>query len=118
MNIEPAKIIAVRDEANIQDMGQKQAPAPSSDSINSNMSLDSQVVVGAIKPADRRTITGSYPGDSRADYSDAVDSSLAAIANPPGPRDAHTQTRLSSRTAPTDGPAIDNGGDSAAEIGD
>jgi len=35
--------------------------------INSGLSVGSQVTVGPIKPVDSKTITGSTPGDHRAD---------------------------------------------------
>jgi len=54
------------------------------------MGVGSQVNVGPIKPVDRKTITGSTPGDFRksGDYAKA---SVDEIANAGGPRDAAKQ---------------------------
>lgn len=63
--------------------------SPSSDSINSGMSIGSQIVLGAIKPVDRRTITGSTPGDFRAPNTGA--GITDQFMNAPGPRDPARQ---------------------------
>ena len=50
---------------------------------------DHQVNVGPIKPVDRKTITGSTPGDFRAKAADAV------LPNNPGPREQMGQQKSS-----------------------
>jgi hypothetical protein len=47
--------------------------------------VGSQVSVGPIKPVDRKTITGSYPGDSRSS-GDSAKAAMDHIANVGGPR--------------------------------
>lgn len=56
------------------------------DSGTSPYTVGSQVAVGPIKPVDRKTITGSYPGDSRSS-GDSVAGPMDAIKNPPAPRE-------------------------------
>jgi hypothetical protein len=56
----------------------------SSDSINSGMTCGSQVVVGPIRPVDRRTIEGSTPGDFRD--KESADFSTDSFKNQAGPR--------------------------------
>jgi hypothetical protein len=48
--------------------------------------VGSQVSVGPIKPVDRKTITGSYPGDSRSS-GDTAKAAMDVIANNGGPRE-------------------------------
>jgi len=57
-----------------------------------------------VRPVDFKTIEGSYAGDHRVPARDGVTSALDAIANPPGPRDAHTQAPLSGKQSPTTAP--------------
>jgi hypothetical protein len=62
------------------------APAKlTTDPATSPYTVGSQVTVGPIKPVDRKTITGSYPGDSRSS-GDTAKATMDAIANPPAPR--------------------------------
>src|ERR1700722_12789412 len=56
----------------------------------SGMAVNSPVAVSA-KPVDRRTIEGSYPGDTRAKAAPAV------MPNMPAPRTAVGQASLNSR---------------------
>ncbi|MGP0017947.1 MAG: hypothetical protein ACLPHP_05215 [Candidatus Sulfotelmatobacter sp.] len=60
--------------------------APSQDSINSGLTVGSQVVVGAIKPTDFSSIAGSYAGDHRSNPGDVAKSSLDKAADNGGPR--------------------------------
>jgi hypothetical protein len=62
---------------------QKMPGSPSSDSVTSGMTVGSQVNVGAIKPVDRKTIEGSYPGDSRSEDETDI---TAQFKNQAGPR--------------------------------
>lgn len=102
MNIAPAKLVNVADdgEKQIQDHGKTLAQAPSSDSINSNFGVPSQVSVGAVKPVDRKTVLGSYPGDSRRDVSDVADGAIAAVKAPPAPRQQMREAPLSGKESP------------------
>ena len=55
------------------------------DAGTSPYTVGSQVNVGPIKPVDRKTIQGSYPGDSRSS-GDSAKAAMDAIANNGGPR--------------------------------
>ena len=52
----------------------------------SGMSVGSQVVVGAMKPVDSKTLVGSYAGDHRIPAKDGVTATLDALKNAGGPR--------------------------------
>jgi hypothetical protein len=63
------------------------APAKlTTDPASSPYTVGSQITVGPIRPVDRKTITGSYPGDSRSS-GDTAKASMDAIANNGGPRE-------------------------------
>jgi hypothetical protein len=51
--------------------------------------VSSQIVVGEVKPVDRRTVTGSYNGKTVGydAVGDPVKAVMDQIANPPGPRE-------------------------------
>jgi hypothetical protein len=55
------------------------------DPATSPYTTTSQVVVGPIRPVDRKTVTGSYPGDSRSS-GDTAKAAMDQIANVGGPR--------------------------------
>lgn len=59
---------------------------PSADSVNSGMSVASPIPAVTIKPVDRKTIQGSYPGDSR--YPNTGAGITDQFHTCPGPRDA------------------------------
>jgi hypothetical protein len=60
---------------------------PSSDSINSGMSVGSQLPTITTTPVDRKTIVGSTPGDHRIPAKDGVtDALLQASGSGKGPR--------------------------------
>ena len=62
-------------------------PSPSSDSISSNFAVASVLPTAVtVKPVDRLTLQGSYPGDSRANPGDTAKASLDAAADNGGPR--------------------------------
>ena len=91
-------LIQTSDDKAVSKLGQPISPAaPSSDSINGGMGVSSVVPV-SVKPVDRKTITGSYSGDSRADYSSASDAAISKIANPPNPRERVGQFPLGKNT--------------------
>lgn len=81
----PASLEQTAVDDQVSSLGQKQRPEPSSDSINSGLSVTSQVPNPIARPVDRRTIEGSTPGDFRSG-GDTAASSIAAISNAPGPR--------------------------------
>ena len=61
-----------------------------------------QMSVGApvapvVRPVDRKTLEGSYPGDTRAHAHDAV------LPNQPGPRDPKGQAQLNGKLRSLDG---------------
>ena len=58
--------------------------AANTGTINSGLSCGSQIPPIVVKPVDRKTITGSIPGDHRAQGA-PID--MASIANPPAPRE-------------------------------
>ena len=62
---------------------------PASDSINSGFAVASPIPAVTIKPVDRKTLQGSYPGDSRAPNSGA--GVTDQFKNSPGPREAVRQ---------------------------
>lgn len=66
----------------------------------SGMACDSPVAV-SVRPVDRRTITGSTPGDFRQKAADAV-----MPANPE-PREGTSQTKISGRTPAATSPTSD-----------
>jgi len=69
------------------------APAPNSREAATVSGMAVAAPLGiSVKPVDRRTIEGSYPGDTRAQAAPAV------LPNQPGPREARGQTKLSGRT--------------------
>ena len=71
-----------------QDMqaeGRKLPGSPSSDSINSGMSVSSVVPV-AVTPVDFKTLQGSYAGDHRANGAQPT------LPSQPGPRDTTGST--------------------------
>jgi len=71
--------------------GQKPlAGASDNGKVTSGMTVGSQVNVGGIKPVDRKTLTGSTPGDFRKS-GDFAKASVDEIANAGGPRDAAKQ---------------------------
>ena len=94
------------------ELGKVQAGSPSADSINSGMTVSNPVVI-TVKPVDRKTITGSTPGDHRAPNTGA--GITDQFKTPPGPRDRVRQAELSSRTPSAAAPTIT---DSAAPVGD
>jgi hypothetical protein len=68
--------------------------SPSSDSITSGMNIGgSQVTVGAIKPTDFKTLTGSYAGDHRTPSVDTAKASLDRCTDNGGPRNPAGQFR-------------------------
>jgi hypothetical protein len=67
----------------------------SSDSINSGLSVGSQMPVISTKPVDSKTLAGSYAGDHRAPSSDTAKASLDASADNGGPRNAVGQFKNS-----------------------
>lgn len=71
-------------DANAASEGTKPV-APNADASGNSYTVGSQVSVGPIKPVDRKTITGSYPGDSRSS-GDTAKAAMDAIANTGGPR--------------------------------
>ena len=101
MAIQPARLVNVADdgEKQIQDLGQSQAPAPSSDAITSGMTATSQVPTPTAKPSGYKTITGSNPGNHSPELHDGVTPALEAIRNAPSPREVHGQAPLSGKQA-------------------
>jgi len=83
---EPIQSNAMPDPAASE--GQKPlAPVPGTVGINSGLSCtDWQVRPITVQPVDRKTITGSTPGDFRKS-GDSAKSAMDQIANPPGPRE-------------------------------
>jgi hypothetical protein len=73
----------VTDEANAAADGTK---ATRSNPDLSSMGEASQPTPIVVKPVDRKTITGSYPGDSRSS-GDSAKAAMDSIANPPAPRE-------------------------------
>jgi hypothetical protein len=71
-------------DANAPSEGTKPV-APNADAAGNCYTVGSQVTVGTIKPVDRKTITGSTPGDFRKG-GDSVKDAMDGIANPPSPR--------------------------------
>ena len=72
------------------DLVEATRPRPSADQrITAGMTTGSQVNVGPIKPVDRKTITGSTPGDFRAKAAPAV------LPDNPAPREQMGQQRSS-----------------------
>ena len=80
--------------------GRKASPANNAtgSGVTSGMAVGSQVVVGAVKPVDSKTLGGSYPGDHRAKAAPAV------LPNNPGPREAVGQAPLSGKQAASSKP--------------
>ena len=81
----PANLEQTTNDASVSSLGKKQNSEPSSNSINSGMSVTSQVPNPIARPVDSKTVQGSYPGDHRFG-GDSVKPSMDKIANPPGPR--------------------------------
>ncbi len=80
--------------ADVEALGQRLPGEAGSGSINGGMKIRNAIPV-AIVPVDRRTIQGSYPGDSRSKPGDVAKASMNVIANPPGPRDPVRQFKNS-----------------------
>ena len=107
-------IVNTPSPASVEAQGQKQAGAPSTDSINSGMACKSPVPLPIAPRVDQKNLrTGE---DSRATYGAVADASLAAAASNGGPRRpmrGQKNSRYSGENHPTF-----QATDQAKEIGD